>query len=86
LGLPKRTMTPLSQGLLPEWRDTQRLNYYQGLAGVLRWICKLRQVDIPLPVSLLSQYLVSARERHLQQFFHVYAYLKQALRPNDDGV
>jgi hypothetical protein len=30
-----------------------------------------------MPVSLMSRYLVSAREGHLQQLFHVFAYLKQ---------
>jgi hypothetical protein len=57
--------------------DAQRLNYYQGLVGVLRWICELGQVDILMPVSLMSQYLVSAREGHLQQLFHVFVSLKQ---------
>jgi hypothetical protein len=57
--------------------DAQRLNYYQGLVGVLRWICELGRVGILMPVSLMSRYLVSAREGHLQQLFHVLAYLKQ---------
>jgi hypothetical protein len=82
LGLPKRTTTPLSQGYRPELDqtaelDARRLNYYQGLVGVLRWICELGRVDILMPVSLISRYLVSAREGHLQQLFHVFAYLKQ---------
>jgi hypothetical protein len=29
-----------------------------------------------MPVSMLSRYLVSAREGHLDQVFHVFAYLK----------
>ena len=29
-----------------------------------------------MPVSMLSRYLVSAREGHLEQVFHVFAYLK----------
>ena len=29
-----------------------------------------------MPVSMLSRYLVSAREGHLGQVFHVFAYLK----------
>jgi hypothetical protein len=82
LRLPKRTTTPLSQGYRPELDQTaeldeQQLNYYQGLVGVLRWICELGRVDILMPVSLMSRYLVSAREGHLQQLFHVFAYLKQ---------
>jgi hypothetical protein len=51
----------------------------QGLICVLRWISELGRDDILMPVSLMSQYLVSAREGHLQQLalFHVFAYLKQ---------
>jgi hypothetical protein len=30
-----------------------------------------------MPVSFMSWYLVSAWEGHLQQLFHVFAYLKQ---------
>jgi hypothetical protein len=30
-----------------------------------------------MSVSLISRYLESAQEGHLQQFFHVFAYLKQ---------
>ena len=29
-----------------------------------------------MPVSLMSRYLVSAREGHLEQVFHIFAYLK----------
>jgi hypothetical protein len=47
--------------------DAQRLNYYQRLVGVLRWICELGRVDILMTVSLMSRYLVSAKEGHLQQ-------------------
>jgi hypothetical protein len=46
------------------------------LIGVLRWICELGRLDILMPVSMLSRYLVSAREGHLEQVFHVFAYLK----------
>jgi hypothetical protein len=28
-------------------------NYYQGVIGVLRWICELGRLDILVPVSLL---------------------------------
>lgn len=74
LGLPKRTTTPLSQGYWPELDQTaelyaQQLNYYQGLVGVLRWICKLGWVDILMP----PQYLVSVREDKLQYLLHVAA-------------
>jgi hypothetical protein len=80
--LPKKVQTPLSHNYRPELDfsmelDSQRTNYYQGLIGVLRWIVELGRVDIIVPVSMLSRYLVSPREGHLQQVFHIFAYLKQ---------
>ena len=79
--LVTKVTTPLAAGYRPELDATQeldadRLNYYQGLIGVLRWICELGRLDILTPVSMLSRYLVSAREGHLEQVFHTFAYLK----------
>jgi hypothetical protein len=80
--LPSKVTTPLKPGYRPEIDatpelDYRRLNYYQGLIGVLRWICELGRLDILVAVSLMSRYLVSAREGHLEQLFHIFAYLKQ---------
>ena len=79
--LPKNVKTPMSSGYRPELDPTPELNHtqqncYQGLIGVLRWICELGRLDIIQPVSLLSRYLAQAREGHLNQVFHVFAYLK----------
>jgi hypothetical protein len=80
--LPTRVTTPLSTGYRPEIDATDELdadhqNYYQGLIGVLRWICKLGHLDILTPVSMLSRYLAQAnRTGHLEQVFHVFGYLK----------
>ena len=57
--------------------NPERQNYYQGLIGVLRWICEFGRLDILVPVSMLSRYLVAAKEGHLEQLFHIFAYLKQ---------
>ena len=81
LKLPTKVTTPLSSGYRPEIDVTAELdpdkqNYYQGLIGVLRWICELGRLDILTPVSMLSRYLVSARRGHLEQVFHIFAYLK----------
>lgn len=80
--LPTKTKTPLSSGYRPEIDataelDPDRLNYYQGLIGILRWICELGRLDIMVPVSMMSRYLVSAREGQLNQVFHIFAYLKE---------
>ena len=68
--LVTKVSTPLSNGYRPEIDqtpelDADRQNYYQGVIGVLRWICELGRLDILTPVSMLSRYLVHAREGHL---------------------
>jgi hypothetical protein len=73
--------TPLASGYRPELDisrelGSKQLNYFQGLIGILRWICELGRIDILMPVSILSRYLVSARQGHLEQVFHIFAYLK----------
>ena len=79
--LPTKVTTPLSNDYRPELDqskelDATRLNYFQGLVGVLRWTCELGRLDILQPLSLMSRYLVSAREGHLDQLFHIFGYLK----------
>ena len=79
--LPTKVTTLLASGYRPELNqsrelNSERLNYFQGLIGVLQWICELGQLDVMMPVSMLSRYLVSAREGNLDQVFHVFAYLK----------
>ena len=34
-------------------------------------------IDIIMPVSLMPRYLAQAREGHLNQVFHIFAYLKE---------
>ena len=80
--LPTKVTTPLGSGYRPELDQTQELdakrqNYYQGLIGVLRWICELGRLDILVAVSLMSRYLAQARVGQLEQVFHIFAYLKQ---------
>ncbi len=80
--LPTKVTTPLTSGYRPELDQSddlnpERQNYYQGLIGVLRWITELGRLDILLPVSMMSRYLVAARIGHLDQLFHMFAYLKR---------
>jgi hypothetical protein len=80
--LPTHVMTPLSHGYRPELDQSRKLDakrgqYYQSLIGVLQWICELGRIDILVAVSMLSCYVVSPREGHLQQVFHLlFAFLK----------
>ncbi|KAI2506530.1 Reverse transcriptase (RNA-dependent DNA polymerase) [Fragilaria crotonensis] len=86
--------TPLASGYRPDLDlspelGSKQLNYFQGLIGILRWICELGRIDILMPVSILSRYLVSARQGHLEQAFHIFAYLKTHSRSTmvfDDTV
>ena len=80
--LSTKVSTPMSQGYRPEVDttpelDAKRANYFQGLIGVLRWICELGRVDILVDVAMLSRFLASPRRGHLDQAFHIFAYLKR---------
>ena len=56
--------------------NSQLVNVYQTMVGVLRWIVELGRIDILHEVSLLSQYLVQPREGHLVQACNIFRYLK----------
>ena len=56
-----------------------QINYYQGLIGALRWICELGRIYDPIPVYLLSSYLMSPRVGHLEKAIHYFAYLKNKI-------
>jgi hypothetical protein len=65
----------------PEVDQTDKLSptdaaYYQSLISVLHWIVELGRVDICCEVSMLSSCLALPREGHLEQLFHIFAYLK----------
>jgi len=57
---------PMVAGYRPEVKGSGLLrpgqaNYFQGLIGVLHWICELGQIDILVDVAMLSQFLVAPR-------------------------
>jgi hypothetical protein len=74
--------TPMLQGYRPKLDQSLELDptrgqyYYQSLIGVLHWICELGRLNIMVLVSMLSRYVVSPQEGHLQQVFHMFAYMK----------
>ena len=73
--------TPLTSGYRPELDVSPELDVddsaqYQSLIGILRWIVELGRIDICCEVSMLSSHLALPREGHLQQVYHVFAYLK----------
>jgi hypothetical protein len=80
--------TPITPGYRPETDSTRELsqekqNYYQGLIGMLRWICELGRLDIIMPLSQLSRYLVQARWGHYDADVQ---YLCMLEVPQEEGV
>ena len=93
--LATKAATPISVGYRPETDTTNLLgdkqaSYYQGLIGILRWMCELGRIDIIVETSLMSRFLAAPREGHLEQVYHIFAYLKHhdrsSLVMNDDPV
>jgi hypothetical protein len=73
---------PMKTGYRPEIDISPTLSddmasYYQGLIGVLRWICELGRMDILTEVSMLSSHNAMPRQGHLDAVFDVFAYLKR---------
>ena len=81
LKLRPRVRSPMSANYRPELDGSTELDldnaaWYQSLIGSLRWIVEMGRVDICCEVSMLSSFVASPREGHLQQVFHVFGYLK----------
>jgi hypothetical protein len=79
--LKMRVTTPMATGYRPELDATPELdegktNYFQEVIGILQWIVELGRVDIMVAVAVLSRFLASPSEGHLEQVFHIFAYLK----------
>jgi hypothetical protein len=83
--LPTKVVTPLTHNYRPELDvspllDSTHHTLYMQLAGVLHWAVELGRIDIHLSVALMAQYLAQPRLGHLQQIFHIFAYIKGHLR------
>jgi hypothetical protein len=57
--------------------STALASYYQGLIGVLRWMCELGRIDILSEVSMLSSHNALPREGHLEAVLDIFAYLEK---------
>jgi hypothetical protein len=80
--LKKKVVSPLASGYRPELDatpelDERKASYYASLMGVLRWIIELGRIDIIVEVGLLARFQANPRQGHLEQMFHVFAYLKK---------
>ena len=79
--LPSKAVTPMSSGYVPETDGSPELGpelitAFQESIGVLRWVVEIGRVDINTEVSMLSSYQAAPREGHLDQVYHIFAYLK----------
>jgi hypothetical protein len=73
--------TPFPTSYKPELDLTKELredmiSRYRQLIGILRWSVEIGRLDVYLETALLSQYLASPREGHLEAVYHIFAYLK----------
>ena len=80
--LPSRVTTPIAQGFIAELDVTPELTpanitLFQEYIGVLRWAAEIGRVDILTELSMLSAYQASPRQGHLEQVYHIFAYLKK---------
>ena len=71
----------MTQNYYPELESSLELSsnditLFQEMIGVLRWTVEIGLVDILLELSLLSSYQASPRQGHLEQIYHIFAYLK----------
>jgi hypothetical protein len=83
--LPMKVVTPLTSNYRPELDvspllDQAHHTLYMQLIGILRWAVELGRIDLHLPVALLAQYLAQPRVGHLDQVYHMFAYIKAHLR------
>jgi hypothetical protein len=80
--LPTKVTTPMTNSYVPELDGSPELDaddtqYFQELIGMLRWATELGRVDILFEVSLLSHCQASPREGHIEQIFHIFAFLRK---------
>ena len=80
--LPSCCDTPVATTYHPSEVVTKEINseglqVYQDLIGILRWAVNIGRVDILLELSLLSSQLALLCVGHLQAIYRVFGYIKQ---------
>ena len=83
--LPSKCKTLISSGYKPELDTTPELNAeglqkYQEMIAMLRWAVELGCVDVLLETAMMSTHLALPRIGHLEQVYHIFRYLKGALK------
>jgi hypothetical protein len=80
--LVTKAPTPMTTNYYPEMDTSPELEpsgitTYQELIGMLRWSVEIGRVDILTELSMLSSYQDAPRQGHLEQIYHIFAYLKK---------
>jgi hypothetical protein len=79
--IPTRADNPFPVNYCPDTDLTDNLDddcssFFMHLIGVMRWMVELGRIDIATEVSMLSSYLASPREGHLEAALHIMGYLR----------
>ena len=80
--LVTKAPTPMTTNYYPEMDtspelDPNGITTYQELIGMLRWSVEIGRIDILKELSMLSSYQAAPRQGHLEQIYHIFAYLKK---------
>jgi hypothetical protein len=78
--LKKKASAPFEATYMAEIDESPVLgpemaNYFRSQIGILRWGVELGRIDIITEVSMLSTFLCMPREGHLDNVYHLFAYL-----------
>ena len=65
-------------GMSPEL-ELSGITTYQELIGILRWSIEIGRIDVLTKLSMLSSYQAAPRQAHLEQIYHIFAFLKKNL-------
>ena len=80
-----RVSTPMAAEYRSELDSSPELNedettHFQELIGILRWAVEIGRVDILTELSMLSAYQASPRRGHLEQAYHIFAFIKRKIK------
>ena len=56
--------------------NNDKVQFYQSLVGIMRWLYEIGRIDILTETLLLLTFVSAPRVRHLHQTLHVFKYTK----------
>ena len=79
--LKKRAGAPFIPRYKPELDLSPELNstksqYYQSLICILQWMIEISRIDMITEVNMMASHVAMPKEGHLENIFHIFAYLK----------